>query len=619
MTHTVTATYRPVKVGACRAEMTQRPNGSLLVYNPEPLDNYPEKLTDRFTKWAKERPNQTWIAQRGTNGDWIKITYADGLTRIRRIASALLQRNLSAERPILILSGNDLEHALLGVAAQYAGIPYAPISTAYSLISKDYGKLRHVKKLLSPGLVFASDGEQYQGALQAIADDNLEVVVRKNPPKNATVFESLLAPGTEPTADQANEKVDADTIAKFLFTSGSSGMPKAVINTQRMLCANMAQSTAHFAYLNEEPPIILDWAPWNHTAGGNHNFNIVIYLGGTFYIDDGKPVPGLIEKTVENLREVCPNWYMNVPKGYAALVPYLQQDPALCSKFFSNLKLCMYAGAGIEPSVWKAIDELALNTTGHRIFFTTSLGSTETAPLAFVANQTMVGAGIVGLPAKGLTAKLVGGGPRWELRLKGPNITPGYWRSPELTANAFDEEGYYKLGDALRFIDVTDVNKGFRFDGRIGEDFKLATGTWVATGPLRLALNDALAPFAQDVVPIGADQNFIAAIVFLDIKASNEALRQSYTSINDLAQDETLHTALLERAQSFSQTATGSSNRIERLFIANWAPTIENGELTDKGAISYSGVVTNNKNLISRIFATPPNEDVICLNPGRQA
>ena len=604
--------YRPVRIGKCHAVMERRSDGSLLVSHPEALGPYPAKLTERLVRWAREKPDQTWLAQRGPDGRWIHLSYGEGFERVRRIAAALVRRGLSTERPVLILSGNDLEHAVLGVACMYAGVAYAPVATAYSLVSRDYAKLRHIVDLLTPGLVFAADGAQFAPALAAIAREGLEVVVSREAPPGATRYDALLAPGGEEQADQAHEGVGPDTIAKFLFTSGSSGMPKAVINTQGLMCSNMAMSVAHFAYLNDEPPVTLEWAPWNHTAGGNHNFNIVLYLGGTLHIDEGKPVPGLVEASVRNLREISPNWYMNVPKGYAALLPYLQQDEQLRESFFRNLKLCMYAGASIEPHVWRAIDELAVRTTGQKVLFTTSLGSTETAPLALVADHSMTGAGVVGLPARGLQLKLVGGGPRWEARLKGPNITPGYWRSPELTAKAFDEEGFYKLGDALRFVDPDDVNKGFRFDGRIGEDFKLATGTWVAAGPLRLALLEAAAPLLQDAVVVGADQNFVGAFVFLDASACARFLGEDSAALEVLVHDARLRQELRRRLQSVARQATGSSTRIDRIRIATRPPSMERGELTDKGAISQAGVLASNAEVIATIFDPKPMPDIIC-------
>ncbi|MDB5898864.1 MAG: feruloyl-CoA synthase [Ramlibacter sp.] len=614
MTHPFAASYRPVRLGQCHVEIREEPDGALLVSQPEPLGPYARKLGERLVHWARLRPDQTWLAQRGADGQWVRISYAEGLRRVRTIAGALLRRGLDVDRPVLILSGNDLDHAMLAVACMYAGIAYAPVATAYSLVSRDFAKLRHITDLLTPGLVFASDGAQFGAALAAIAHDGLEVLVAANPPPGATAFAALREEGGEALADAAHDRVGPDTIAKFLFTSGSSGMPKAVINTQRMLCSNMAMSAAHFAYLEDEPPVTLEWAPWNHTAGGNHNFNIVLYLGGTLHIDDGKPVPGLVETTIRNLREVSPNWYMNVPRGYAAILPYLQQDQQLRESFFRNLKLCMYAGAGIEPHVWRAIDELAVQTTGRKVFFTTSLGSTETAPLALVADQSMAGAGVVGVPARGIQLKLVGPGPRWEARLKGPNITPGYWRSPQLTAAAFDEDGFYKLGDALRFVDPDDVNQGFRFDGRFGEDFKLATGTWVAAGPLRLGWLEAAAPLLQDAVIVGANQDRIGALVFLDVPACARLVGDGAATLDTLADHPALRAELARRLVDFAARATGSSTRIERITIARRPPSMERGELTDKGAISQAGVLSCNQELIAALFAAEPGADVICAN-----
>ncbi len=436
---------------------------------------------------------------------------------MRRIGASLLTRNLSAERPIVILSGNDLEHALLGLAANYVGIPYAPVSPAYSLISSDFGKLRHIVNLLTPGLVFACDGAQYARAIAAVVPPDVEVVVTRNPFGDGTPFSALDA--APDAADAAHAKVGPDTIAKFLFTSGSTGMPKGVINTQRMWCANQAMITTALQFFVEEPPVIVDWAPWHHTAGGNHDVGLVLHNGGTMYIDGGKPLPGAIEETVRNLREIAPTWYFTVPKGYEALLPFFRADAAMRENFFSRLKVLWFAGAGLAQHVFDEWKEMAHRTCGEDILFLTGLGSTETAPYAFGRMWDTANATNIGLPPPGLDVKLVPLDGKYEARLKGPNITPGYWREPKLTAEAYDEEGFYRLGDALKFDDPAKPEKGLLFEGRIAEDFKLATGTWVGVGPLRAAIIAHFAPYVRDVVIAGADRDFIAVLIFPDLEA----------------------------------------------------------------------------------------------------
>lgn len=609
----VDAPIRKVKLAECRAIMETRPDGTLIVSNALPIDEFPPRLTDWLDHWARVAPERTWLAQRDSSGAWRHISYAEGRARVRRIAAALLTRGLSPERPVVILSGNGLSHALLGVAAMYAGIPYAPVSPAYSTISTDFAKLRGIVELLTPGLFFASDAKPFERAIRAVMPADAELVVETNAPQGiaATSFSSLEESADDSLVDLARDRVDPDTIAKFLFTSGSTGVPKAVINTQRMLTANCAQMGAHFAYLKDEPPVTLDWAPWNHTAGGNHDFNLILSLGGTLYIDDGKPTPGAIGTTVKNLKEISPNWYFNVPKGYDALLPYLREDRALCENFFKNLKLLWYAGAGMARHVWEGLDDVAIRTCGERITILTGLGATETAPFAIGANQTMVDAGLVGLPGRGCVLKLVPTDGKFEARVKGPHVTPGYWRAPALTAAAFDEEGYYKFGDALRFADPNDVNRGFYFDGRIAEDFKLSTGTWVAVGPLRAAIIDHCAPYIQDVVIAGLDREFIAVLIFLDVENCRRLAGIPSANLAELSADPKVRAHFQMLLSNFARNATGSATRVERAVLITEGPSIDSAELTDKGSVNQRAVLKNRATLVESLYASTPGPDII--------
>ena len=502
---------RAVRLGQRDIVVERNPDGTIHLRSPHPLAPYPGKLTERLEHWARTAPTRIFLAQRAAGDGWRAISYGETLAQVRRIGAALIERGLSPERPIVILSGNDIEHALIGLAANYVGIPYAPISPAYSLISRDFSKLKSIIDLLTPGLVFAADGEAYGRAITAAAPSSVEIVVGRNavPGRAATPFAALLAPRPTAAADAAHAAVSGDTIAKFLFTSGSTGTPKAVINTQGMWCANQAMILSQLAFFADEPPVIVDWAPWHHTAGGNHNFGFVLYNGGTFYIDEGKPLPVAIEITVENLREVAPTWYFTVPKGYEALLPYLRADAELRKKFFSRLKVLWFAGAALSQSLFDAMQELALATCGERIMFLTGLGATESAPMAIARMWQSSDSTNMGVPVPGVELKLVPIEGKLEARLRGPNVTPGYWRQPHLTREAFDSEGFYKLGDALKFQDPADPGQGLLFDGRTAEDFKLATGTWVNVGPLRARLLACLEPYARDVVLAGADRNEI--------------------------------------------------------------------------------------------------------------
>src|SRR5499426_387584 len=440
------APVRAVRLGPRDVVCEHRPDGTIHLTSPHALAPYPAKLTERLEYWAAVAPERTYLAQRAAGPGWRKMSYGETLEQVRRIGAALLAHDLSPERPVTILSGNDIEHALLGLAAMYVGVPYAPISPAYALISQDFRKLRSIFELLTPGLVFAADGAVYRRAIDAVVPPDTPVIVARNPiaDRSSMPFEALR--GSPAAADAAHAQVTPDTIAKFLFTSGSTGTPKAVINSQRMWCSNQAMILSQLAYFEDEPPVIVDWSPWHHTAGGNHNFGFVVYNGGTFYIDEGKPAPAAIETTVRNLRDVATNWYFTVPKGYEALLPYFRADAALRQTFFSRLKVLWFAGAALSQSVFDEMQELALAACGERIMFLTGLGSTESAPMAIARMWQSKDSTNMGVPVPGVELKLVACEGKLEARLRGPNIMPGYWRQRELTAQAFDEDGLYKLG-----------------------------------------------------------------------------------------------------------------------------------------------------------------------------
>jgi feruloyl-CoA synthase len=593
---------RPVRLCAPEVTVERRTDGTIHLRSPHALPDYPDKLTERLVHWAREAPDRVFMADRQTfpppqGGGWRTITYAQTLACVRRIGAALLKRDLSPERPIAILSGNDLEHALLGLAANYVGIPYAPISPAYSLISSDFGKLRHIFNLLTPGLVFACNA-QYAGAILAAVPPGVEVIIGPD-------FATLDA---EPAAaEAAHQHVGPDTIAKILFTSGSTGMPKGVINTQRMWCSNQAMVASALRFFRDEPPVIVDWAPWHHTAGGNHDVGLVLQNGGTMYIDEGKPLPGAIEATVRNLREIAPTWYFTVPKGYEALLPFFRADAALRENFFSRLKVLWFAGAGLAQHVFDEWKEMAHRTCGEDILFLTGLGSTETAPYAFGRMWDAANSANVGLPPPGLAVKLVPHDGKYEARLKGPNITPGYWREPKLTADAFDEEGYYKLGDALRFDDSARPEQGLLFEGRLAEDFKLATGTWVSVGPLRTAFISHFAPYAKDVVIAGADRDLVAAIVFPDLDACRRLapdLPKDAAAAEIVAHD-SVRREFRFLLGSFARQSTGSSNRVARAILTDTPPSLDVGEATDKGSINQRMVLRHRAALVDELYAAP--------------
>jgi feruloyl-CoA synthase len=552
----------------------------VLLRSRHALGAYPETITDRLEYWANRAPRRTLFARRVESG-WKALTYGEARERARRIAAGLLARGLSAERPLAVLSGNDLEHALLLLGALYAGVPYAPVSPAYSLVSTDFAQLKHVMALVTPGLVYAADEAAFARAVNAAVPRDAHVVF-------ADQFRAL-----ERDEGPAAE-VSGDTIAKFLFTSGSTGKPKAVINTQRMWCSNQEMVRQVLSFMQDEPPLMLDWAPWHHTAGGNKDLGMVLYNGGTMYIDEGKPLPGAIEATVRNLREIAPNWYFTVPKGYEMLLPFLKSDAALAGNFFSRLKALWFAGAGVAQHVFDEYRELSYRTCGEEILFLTGLGSTETAPFTVARTWDTRDASNMGLPPPGVEMKLVplGGNEagRYEARVKGPHITPGYWRQSELTRAAFDEEGYYRLGDAFAFADG-DPAKGLLFRGRISEDFKLSSGTWVNVGPLRARFIEHFAPLVRDVVLAGHDRNDLGALVFLSGNAERSTLQSKLKTF----------------------PSTGSSNRIARMLVLEEPPSLDAGEMTDKGSINQRAVLARRAALVEELYRNPPSGRVVWI------
>jgi feruloyl-CoA synthase len=465
------APYRKVRLGPSDVLVDQRPDGCILMRSPHALGRYPERMTEPFDYWARHASYRTFLAQREPKWGWRNVTYAEAQFFARRIGQALLNRGLSVENPVVILSGNEIEHALLGIGCMYAGIPYAPIATAYSLASTDFSELRQIFDLLTPGLIYVSDGAKYERAIRAALPAYAELVVNINSIPGATPFADLVNTDPNDSLNAAYAQVTADTVFKILFTSGSTGTPKGVINTHRMWASNQEMVQAYFAFLSDEPPLIVDWLPWSHTLGGNADVGLVLYNGGSLYIDRGRPEPGLFEETIHTLRMIAPTMYGNVPHGFEALLPYLRDDAPLRKRFFSRLKLLYCAGAGLSQQVWSDLAEIAMQECGERILFLTGLTSTEAAPHALFGLPDPDRPGLLSGPAPGIELKLVPTtADKLEARLRGPNITPGYWRRLALTRAAFDEEGFYKTGDCLRFADEKDPKNGFVFDGRIGEE-----------------------------------------------------------------------------------------------------------------------------------------------------
>src|ERR1700723_3897156 len=525
------------------------------------------------------------------------------------ISQALLDGGFNVARPVAIPSEKYLEHLLVMLAGQHAGIPTAHISPVYSLVSKDLAQLRHCLGLLTPGMVFVSDGEKYQRAIEVAVGDEIELVVASSPPefRRATRFAELLATNPTKALEAAHERIDPDAPAKFLFRSGSTGMPKAVINTHRMICCNQQMIAQVFGFLQDEPPVLVDWLPWNHTFGGNHNIGIALYNGGSFYIDEGKPGQGFISETVRNLRAIAPTVYFNVPKGYEDLLPALRADRELREIFFSRLKLLFYAGAGLSQPVWDAYRELALETCGERVGMVTGLGSTETAPMAIKTTWETDRAGVVGFPIPGVEAKLVPHGNKLEIRVRGPNVTPGYWRQPELTQKAFDEEGFYSFGDALRFVDPDDINKGLLFDGRLTEDFKLGNGTWVSVGPLRARIIAPYSPLVRDVVIAGLNRDYISALFFPDVDACHSLCPEVPAEATaEILANPAVRARFQSLLTDLAAKSTGSSNRVTRAVLLEEPPSLDAGEITDKGSFNQRAVLDRRAGLVEQLYLENP-------------
>ena len=601
---------------AARVSTSETADGALVIESPVPLGDYENHLGEMLRRWAKAAPERVFLAERAADGDWRHLNYAHTAAQANRISQALLDRGLSADKPAMILSGNSIDHALLALGAMQVGIPIVPVSPAYSLMSEDYGKLNALFELCRPGLIYVAQGEPFARALAQLPLEATELVVSERPPADMPVtdFAELLETTVTPAVDEAFAAVAPESTAKILFTSGSTGMPKGVINTQRMLCANQKSVALVWPFIEQAPPVLVDWLPWNHTFGGNHNFNLILRNGGTMYIDAGKPLPGLIEQSVANLREISPTVYFNVPVGYSMLLPLLEKDELLRASFFRNLKLIFYAAAALSQDLWQRLEHVSLLARGEKVPMTSSWGSTETAPLATSAHFSLRQAGNIGIPVPGVSLKMLPSGDKMELRVKGSNVTPGYYRQPELTEQMFDEQGYYRIGDAGRLVDANDPAKGILFDGRLAEDFKLSSGSWVAVGALRIAVIAAASPVMQDAVVTGANRDWIGLLAWPNLAACrNLAGATDELPLQELVADEAVTTKLVAGLQAYNANQRGSSTRVHRVMLMSESPQIDANEVTDKGYINQRAVLERRATLVERLYAKTPGEEVLIL------
>jgi feruloyl-CoA synthase len=599
--------FRPLRFGVTRVTLRDGVPGTHYLKADQDLQAFPDRLTDRLQHWAHIKPTQTLFARRvkladGSLGDWRHVTYAEAWHTARNIAQGLLNRGLNAERPVVILSENSLEHALLALGCLVAGVPFVPTSPPYSLISQDYDKLKHVLRTVTPGLVFASD-TRYAKAIAATVSSDMEIVMNEGgvEGKQVTSFEALCSTPATTQVDAAMAATGPDTIAKFLFTSGSTKLPKAVINTQRLWCANQQQMAQSMPILAEAPLVLVDWLPWNHTFGGNHNFGMVVFHGGTMYIDDGKPTPALMHETLRNLREIAPTVYFNVPTGFEAIALAMKTDDLLRKTLLSRVQMFFYAGAALAQPIWDSLYESQEREIGERIVMGTGLGMTESGPFGIFVTNPYVNAGDLGVPTPGLELKLVDMGGKTEVRYRGPNITPGYWRNEEETKASFDDEGFFCTGDAVKWIDETDVHLGLKFDGRIAEDFKLATGTFVSVGPLRAKIIAAGAPYIQDVVLTGINLKEVGAMVFPTPAVRALSGMAADAPLADVLSSEPVLAHFQKVLNELSKTSTGSANRIARMCLLSEPPTIDKGEITDKGSINQRAVLSHRSDTVAAL------------------
>jgi feruloyl-CoA synthase len=601
----------PARLFAAPAvRLIHREDGTLLLSSPEPLRSHPRALGCHLIKWAERAPDRPFLLERDSKGQWSGISYKQALDDVVRLGGGLLARRISPHSPIAILSENSVEHGLLMLAAMHVGLVAMPISAAYSLSSSGFGKLKSIISRTQPALIYVDDCVRFGPALAAIRELHTATIVvggsaNQNLPPGAVRLRQLYRENVEDLVARAFESIGLDTVAKILFTSGSTDEPKGVINTQGMLCSNQQAKAQVWPFLESSPPVLVDWLPWNHTFGGNHNFNLILRNGGTLYIDAGRPIPSRFDTTLENLNSIPPTVYFNVPRGFELLIDALHSDTRLCERFFSRLQLIFYAAASLPINAWDALSDLCVRTTGEPIPLVSAWGSTETAPLATDCYFGTPQPGVIGLPVPGCELKLLPVDGRMEVRVRGPNVFPGYWQRADLTQRHFDSEGFYLIGDAVRFVDHNRPELGLVFDGRIAEDFKLSTGTWVSVSNLRLRAITALAPLAQDVVIAGHDRGEVGFLIFPNLSACRTLCShlKAHATPSEFFCDSLVRAHIARALQNLRDQFPASSMHGARAVLLEQPPDIDAGEITDKGYINQRAVLATRKSSVDALYA----------------
>ena len=587
--------------------MQERADGSLLLRSVEPLRDYPVTIVHSVRAWAAAGPDHLLVAERGADGSWCTCSYGEAVAAAEAIGQGLLEQGLGPDRPLLVLSGNSISHLLVMLGGMTAGVPVAPVSMAYSLQSRDHARIRAIAELIGPGAVFAEDAEAFGPALDALS--KIPAIVSSGSRDGALRLADLKAGTPGRLVADAFAALAGDSVAKILFTSGSTGWPKGVLNTHRMLASNQQMLRQAWPFLAAERPVIVDWLPWSHTFGGNHNVGMMLTAGGTIYIDAGRPLAGVFEQSVENLADVAPTIYFNVPAGYAQLVPALEADPEFARHFFSRLRLLFNAAAALPANLRDRLDDLTAKMSERAIPVTGSWGTTETAPAVTSANFDYTDARCIGAPLPGIELKLAPTEGAYEVRVKGPNVTPGYFGRPDLTAAAFDDEGFYCTGDAATFADPADPDAGLVFRGRIAEDFKLITGTFIRVGAVRNALLSA-APVLADAVIAGENRERVSALAWLNPVEARTLLGMDVPTDGELVGHEILQD-MLGHVLAVHNESVGSAARIERLLLLGRPADLESGEITDKGYINQRQVLKNRAPLLDLLYTEPPPAGVI--------